>query len=83
MINILLLIFFYIYNLDWQQFVTNKLWAWEQMNIQWATNFTGEVDIIYYDDMIEDVEGTLRKTLKFINFPVNEVILFCITSLHK
>lgn len=62
-----------IFPIDWQQFVTNKLWAWEQMNIQWATNFTGAVQIIYYDDMVEDVEGTLRKILKFIEFPINEV----------
>ncbi|KAJ6635427.1 WSCD family member [Pseudolycoriella hygida] len=60
----------------WQQFVTNKLWAWEQMNLQWARNFTGEVEIIYYDDLVDDVEGVLRQTLKFINFPVNEVKLF-------
>lgn len=51
----------------------NKLWAWEQMNLQWARNFTGEVEIIYYDDLVEDVEGILRQALKFINFPINEV----------
>lgn len=45
------------------------------MNIQWSFNFTGAVHTIYYDDMIEDVEGTLRNILKFINFPVNEVSL--------
>lgn len=43
------------------------------MNIQWAKNYTGEVSIIYYDDMVDDVEGTLRKALKFINYPINEV----------
>lgn len=43
------------------------------MNLQWARNFTGEVEIIYYDDLVEDVEGVLRQTLKFINFPINEV----------
>lgn len=43
------------------------------MNLQWARNFTGEVEIIYYDDLVEDVEGILRQTLKFINFPINEV----------
>lgn len=61
--------------LDWNQFVTHKLWAWEQMNSHWATNYTGDVHIVYYDDMVDDVEGTLRKILNFIHFPINEVIL--------
>lgn len=69
--TLLLIIIFF--SIDWHQFVTNKLWAWEQMNIQWATNFTGAVQIIYYDDMVEDVEGTLRNILQFIEFPINEV----------
>lgn len=43
------------------------------MNIHWAKNFTGDVCIIYYDDMVANVEGTLRKTLKFIDFPIDEV----------
>ncbi|XP_037049867.1 WSCD family member AGAP003962 [Bradysia coprophila] len=64
----------------WQQFVTNKLWAWEQMNLQWARNFTGEVEIIYYDDLVEDVEVVLRQALKFIKFPINEELLNCALS---
>lgn len=59
--------------LDWQQFVTNKLNAWEQMNLQWAKNFTGDIHIAYYDDLVENTEQTLRSILKFIHFPINEV----------
>lgn len=51
----------------------NKLWAWEQMNLQWARNFTGDMHIVYYDDLVENVNGTLRDILKFIDFPVNQV----------
>lgn len=58
---------------DWQQFVTNKLWAWEQMNIQWAKNFTGDVHIVYFEDLVENVDQTLRGILEFLNFPINEV----------
>lgn len=62
--------------LDWQQFVTNKLWAWEQMNLQWAKNFTGSVKIVYYDELVDNVESTLKSILKFISFPTNEVNWF-------
>lgn len=58
---------------DWQQFVTNKLWAWEQMNLQWAKNFTGDVHIVYYDDLVDNVDGTLRDILHFLNIPVDKV----------
>lgn len=61
---------------DWQQFVTNKLWAWEQMNLQWAKNFTGDVHIVYYDDLVDNVDGTLRDILHFLNFPVDKVCGF-------
>lgn len=43
------------------------------MNLQWAKNFTGDVHIVYYDDLVEDVNLTLRGILKFLNFPVNQV----------
>lgn len=51
----------------------NKLWAWEQMNLQWARNFTGELHIVYYDHLVENVNGTIRAIMKFIDFPVNQV----------
>lgn len=59
--------------LDWQQFVANKLWAWEQMNLQWAKNFTGDVHIVYYDDLVDNVDGTLRDILHFLSFPIDKV----------
>lgn len=62
-----------IYFADWQQFVTNKLWAWEQMNLQWAKNFTGDVHIVYFEDLVQNVDGTLRGILEFLHFPINEV----------
>jgi hypothetical protein len=60
--------------LDWSKFVKNKLWAWEQTNLAWGKNYTGDLQIIYYDDLVDDVEGTLREILRFLKFPINEVI---------
>lgn len=58
---------------DWQQFVANKIATWEEMNTHWARNYTGDLHIVYYDDLVADVEGSLRKILNFIRFPINEV----------
>lgn len=63
--------------LDWQQFVTNKLWAWEQMNVAWAKSFDGDVKIVYYHDLIANLETILREIIHFINYPIDEVS-FCI-----
>lgn len=69
-IHTTMIVFFFA---DWQQFVTNKLWAWEQMNLQWARNFTGDIHIVYYDDLVENPNGTLRGILHFIEYPLNQV----------
>ncbi|CAG9804579.1 unnamed protein product [Chironomus riparius] len=61
----------------WLKFVTNKLHAWEQTNLSWATNFTGDVLIIYYENLVDNVEKTLRDILNFIEFPTNEDLLAC------
>lgn len=74
--NLILFPFFALFfsSVDWQQFVTNKLYAWEQMNLQWAKNFTGDVHIVYYDDLVDNVDGTLRDILQFLNFPIDKVL---------
>jgi hypothetical protein len=53
------------------------LWAWEQTNLSWAKNFTGDIKLIFYDDLVENVEGTVRDVLKFLEFPINEEQLQC------
>lgn len=43
------------------------------MNLQWAKNFTGDVHIVYYDDLVDNVDGTMRDILKFLNFKYDKV----------
>lgn len=59
------------------KFVTTKLHAWEQTNLSWGRNFSGPVLIIYYEDLVDAVEKTLRDILKFIDYPVNEDLMRC------
>lgn len=33
--------------------------------------------IVFYDQLVDDVEGTLRDILKFIEYPVDEDLLRC------
>jgi Sulfotransferase domain len=59
------------------KFVTTKLHAWEQTNLSWGRNFSGPVLIVYYEDLVDNVEKTLREILKFIDFPVDEDLMRC------
>jgi hypothetical protein len=59
------------------KFVTTKLHAWEQTNYFWGLNFTGDVLIVYYEDLVDNVEKILRDILNFINYPIDEDLLSC------
>jgi hypothetical protein len=63
--------------LDWMKFVTFNLHAWEEMNLSWGKNFSRPVLLVYYDDLVVNVEKTLRDILLFIDYPINEDLLRC------
>lgn len=57
--------------------MTAKLSAWRQTNMDWLTNFTGPTHVVLYDDLVGDVEGTLRGILAFLEHPVSEEDMAC------
>ncbi|PSN49774.1 WSCD family member [Blattella germanica] len=62
---------------DWQQFVSDKLSAWRQTNLDWLHNFTGPMHIMYYDHLLEDVDTQLRALLRFLKLNVSEQDMAC------
>lgn len=66
----------------WLRFVTNKLNTWEATQLYWKKNFTGDVLIVYYENLVDNVEKTLRDILNFIDFPIDEELLACAIK-HK
>lgn len=54
------------------------------MNLNWAKNFTGNVKIVFYDDLVNNVESVLRSILDFLEFPIDEVtkIQYIAIKLH-
>lgn len=61
----------------WQQFVTNKLNGWENMNLGWSRFFTGDLLIVYYDELVANTEKILREILNFLEFPIEESLMSC------
>nr|XP_023029409.1 WSCD family member AAEL009094 isoform X1 [Leptinotarsa decemlineata]XP_023029410.1 WSCD family member AAEL009094 isoform X1 [Leptinotarsa decemlineata] len=61
----------------WHQFVNDKLRGWQQMNLDWLYNFTGPTHVIFYEQLVDKVEHTLRTVMEFIDLPVDEELLKC------
>lgn len=66
-----------IFVTDWQQFVSDKLKAWQQMNLDWLYNFTGPTHIIFYEQLVNNVEHTLRSVMEFIEVPMEPDLFQC------
>lgn len=64
----------------WHQFVVNKLYLWENTNLSWAKQFPRRLKIVFYDDLVANVETTLRDILQFINHKVDEELFACALS---
>uniref|UniRef100_A0A6P7FHA9 WSCD family member CG9164 n=1 Tax=Diabrotica virgifera virgifera TaxID=50390 RepID=A0A6P7FHA9_DIAVI len=61
----------------WQQFVTEKLRGWQTMNLDWLYNFTGPTHVIFYEQLVDNVEHTLRSVIEFIDIPLNKELFDC------
>lgn len=62
---------------DWQQFVSDKLNAWKQTNLDWLQNFTGPTHVIFYEQLVENVEHTLKSVVEFLDIPIDRSLLNC------
>lgn len=56
------------------------MWLWEKTNLSWATDFSGRLKIVFYDDLVSNLEETLRDILQFIGHKVDEELLKCTIS---
>ncbi|KAJ8916603.1 hypothetical protein NQ315_000248, partial [Exocentrus adspersus] len=61
----------------WQQFVADKIRGWQQMNLDWLYNFTGPTHVVFYEQLVGNVEHTLRTVMRFVEVPVDEELLRC------
>ncbi|KAK5638174.1 hypothetical protein RI129_012469 [Pyrocoelia pectoralis] len=61
----------------WQQFVTDKLKMWKETNLDWLYNFTGPTHVIFYEQLVDNVQHTLRVLLNFLEVPISDHLLTC------
>lgn len=46
---------------------------WEATNLSWARDFSGNIKVVFYEELVGNLEVTLRGILNFLEFPINEV----------
>lgn len=59
--------------LDFKKYVRNIGYTWRAHNLEWAEKYQGQLYIVHFEDLISNLEETLRGILKFIGQPVDEV----------
>ncbi|RZF42387.1 hypothetical protein LSTR_LSTR004195 [Laodelphax striatellus] len=61
----------------WHQFVVEKLSSWKNMNLDWVRNFDGPTHVVLYENLVQNVESTLRELIEFIQLPIDEKQMQC------
>lgn len=57
--------------------MSRQVQSWNKTIFGWRDDFEGPLCILYYDDLKENVEESLRKVLNFAGFPIDEKLLKC------
>lgn len=47
------------------------------MNLDWLFNFTGPTHIIFYEQLVNNVEHTLKSVMEFIEAPTDPELFQC------
>lgn len=50
---------------------------WKDTNLDWLFNFTNPTLVIFYDQLVSDLETNLRQLLKFLEVNITEPQLQC------
>ncbi|KAL0266270.1 UNVERIFIED_CONTAM: hypothetical protein PYX00_008862 [Menopon gallinae] len=61
----------------WEKFVNDQIIKWKNTNLDWIFNFTKPTYVIFYDQLVNDLENSLRKLLGFLEMNVTESQLNC------
>lgn len=61
----------------WQDFVIDKTREWENMNMDWIQNFPRPLHIIFYNDLVENLEQELTKMMDFLKVSFTKEQMEC------
>ena len=61
----------------WQDFVIDKTREWENMNMDWIQNFPRPLHMIFYNDLVENLEQELTKMMDFLKVSFTKEQMEC------
>lgn len=47
------------------------------MNLDWLYNFTGPTHVVFYEQLVDNVQHTLTVVLEFLEVPISDRMLSC------
>lgn len=50
---------------------------WKQTNLDWLYNFTGPTHVIFYEQLVDNLENNLKSMLKFLDISISEDLFKC------
>jgi hypothetical protein len=68
---------FFFYSTDWRDFVREKLATWSNTYMDWLLHFPGPKHVLFYDNLVADVEKELKSLIQFLNVTLPEPNLLC------
>lgn len=64
----------------WQKFAMDKVREWETMNLDWVKNFKKPLLVIFYNDLVDNLEESLAKMLKFLAVSYTKEDMKCVIN---
>lgn len=61
----------------WQDFVIDKAREWENMNMDWVKNFHGPILVVFYNDLVQNLEQELTRMMDFLKVSFTKEDLEC------
>ena len=67
---------------EWTKFVHEQIPVWQKVNSQVIQNFTKPLYVLFYENLLTELQQELRKMSQFLNIAVNDTVLDC-TFFHQ
>lgn len=61
----------------WEKFVNEQIVKWKNTNLDWLFNFTKPTYVLFYDQLVNELEPNLKDLLIFLELNVTESQLQC------
>uniref|UniRef100_A0A1B0CV47 Sulfotransferase domain-containing protein n=2 Tax=Lutzomyia longipalpis TaxID=7200 RepID=A0A1B0CV47_LUTLO len=73
----------YAGHIVWKEFVKENLKLWTEFNLMWPRKFPKPLKIVFYEDLLINLKGSLEEILLFLHWPIERKLLSCAVRKQK